>query len=114
MNIGNSMVLTAFLACSTVQAQTCSGGSDGGMDATGNQCNTPDSYLERTPAWTASARPVAGAATPAVRLRHTAVPRLVAAHRITPGPRQPLHPAIAPSRSAPVVVPRGDGERAPR
>ena len=25
----------------SLQAQTCSGGSDGGMDATGNQCNAP-------------------------------------------------------------------------
>jgi hypothetical protein len=31
-------VLSAF-ACVAAHAQTCSGGADGGMDATGNQCN---------------------------------------------------------------------------
>lgn len=34
------------LACASVQAQTCSGGSAGGTDATGNQCSAPDSYVD--------------------------------------------------------------------
>lgn len=34
-----SLSLAAILA-GPVHAQVCSGGSDGGMDATGNQCNT--------------------------------------------------------------------------
>ena len=29
----------------TANAQTCSGGADGGMDATGNQCNEPAVYV---------------------------------------------------------------------
>lgn len=33
-----SFVIAAAFAA-TVQAQVCSGGSEGGMDATGNQCN---------------------------------------------------------------------------
>ena len=31
----------AFGGAGSLQAQTCSGGSDDGMDATGNQCNAP-------------------------------------------------------------------------
>jgi hypothetical protein len=41
----NIVQLTAFavvLACAApAHAQVCSGGPDGGADATGNQCNTP-------------------------------------------------------------------------
>lgn len=34
------LFLTAWIAlASTASAQTCSGGADGGMDATGNQCS---------------------------------------------------------------------------
>jgi len=36
-----SFSLVAVLA-GPVHAQVCSGGNDGGMDATGNQCNTPN------------------------------------------------------------------------
>lgn len=36
-----SLVLAAVLA-GPLHAQVCSGGNDGGMDATGNQCNTPN------------------------------------------------------------------------
>ena len=36
-----SLSLAAVLA-GPVHAQMCSGGNDGGMDATGNQCNTPN------------------------------------------------------------------------
>lgn len=37
-----NLFLAAILLASgsTLQAQTCSGGPDGGMDATGNQCST--------------------------------------------------------------------------
>jgi len=35
-----SLSLAAILA-GPAHAQMCSGGTDGGMDATGNQCNTP-------------------------------------------------------------------------
>jgi hypothetical protein len=38
-----SLSLAAVLA-GPVHAQVCSGGSDGGMDATGNQCNTPNGF----------------------------------------------------------------------
>lgn len=37
-----ALLVTACIAfSSTVAAQTCSGGPDGGMDATGNQCSAP-------------------------------------------------------------------------
>ena len=39
-----SFSLAAVLA-GPVYAQVCSGGNDGGMDATGNQCNTPNEVV---------------------------------------------------------------------
>lgn len=33
-------IVAAFAIAGQASAQTCSGGPDGGMDATGNQCNT--------------------------------------------------------------------------
>ena len=41
-----SLSLAAVLA-GPVHAQVCSGGNDGGMDATGNQCNTPNEVANR-------------------------------------------------------------------
>jgi hypothetical protein len=42
MSVARTICLTIALACSGyLHAQSCSGGVDGGMDATGNQCNTP-------------------------------------------------------------------------
>ena len=39
MNIGHPLLLAACFACTAaIQAQTCSGGSGGGIDANGNQC----------------------------------------------------------------------------
>lgn len=32
-------IMAAFVIAGPASAQTCSGGADGGMDATGNQCN---------------------------------------------------------------------------
>ena len=41
MSVRRTIILTAALAlASPVGAQTCSGGADGGMDATGNQCGS--------------------------------------------------------------------------
>ena len=42
-----SWSLVAVLA-GPVHAQVCSGGNDGGMDATGNQCNTPNEVAFKT------------------------------------------------------------------
>jgi hypothetical protein len=55
--------LSAFV-CAAAQAQECSGGPGGGVDATGNQCSAPGRELdpaERTPV---VARIVAATATP--------------------------------------------------
>ena len=39
MNIGHPLLLAASFACTAaIQAQTCSGGPAGGIDANGNQC----------------------------------------------------------------------------
>jgi hypothetical protein len=35
--------LIPMFACAAADAQDCSGGADGGIDATGNQCNAPAS-----------------------------------------------------------------------
>ena len=39
------IVMAAMGIAPALQAQTCSGGPDGGMDATGHQCNPPDIAL---------------------------------------------------------------------
>ena len=36
---------TAIASSQSLHAQSCSGGADGGMDATGNQCNTHHTVL---------------------------------------------------------------------
>lgn len=67
--VGLGHVIAAAMVaafCGSVAAQTCSGGPDGGMDATGNQCNDvvqagveidPDSPYEHL-------KPVSSAPTP--------------------------------------------------
>ena len=39
---------TAIVFSQSLHAQSCSGGIDGGMDATGNQCNAPGSVMAYT------------------------------------------------------------------
>ena len=47
MHIVRRIGLAAILACSPpVYAQACSGGPEGGIDATGNQCDIPGDKLE--------------------------------------------------------------------
>ena len=47
MNIVYALGLaTAIASSQSLHAQSCSGGADGGMDATGNQCNTHRSVVE--------------------------------------------------------------------
>jgi hypothetical protein len=41
---------TIMLFSQSLHAQSCSGGTDGGMDATGNQCNAPGSVATHTTA----------------------------------------------------------------
>ena len=58
MSIRHLICALSMLAACTANAQVCSGGAGGGMDATGNQCNEPDRYPE-------SASPAADAMHPA-------------------------------------------------
>ncbi len=62
MNIGRTICLVvALTAAGSLHAQNCSGGPDGGMDATGNQCSTPTDVANYTTAsWVA---PLAQAST---------------------------------------------------
>jgi hypothetical protein len=49
MNIRRTLFLVvALTAAGSLHAQNCSGGPDGGMDATGNQCSTPTDVAENT------------------------------------------------------------------
>jgi len=49
MNTIYAFGLTAVIVFSpSLHAQSCSGGGDGGMDATGNQCNAPGSGMTYT------------------------------------------------------------------
>jgi hypothetical protein len=57
MNFIRKVLLAAAIAsASPVHAQSCSGGPDGGMDATGNQCNRPAAVAE----WVGAAEPKVG------------------------------------------------------
>ena len=52
-------IVAAFVIAVPATAQTCSGGPDGGMDATGNQCN----------AWVAASLPTSTEDVPGAALR---------------------------------------------
>jgi hypothetical protein len=41
------VVASALVWCAAAQAQECSGGAGGGVDATGNQCGADDQYVAR-------------------------------------------------------------------
>lgn len=46
MNLRQALIAAAALAiAASAHAHDCSGGNDGGMDATGNQCNEPGSVV---------------------------------------------------------------------
>lgn len=72
MNQLHALIAAAALVlAASAHAHDCSGGNDGGMDATGNQCNEPASVVA---AAQAPARPVAARpATAAARLAKTSV-----------------------------------------
>ena len=59
MSIRHVICALSMLGACSANAQVCSGGAEGGMDATGNQCNEPDRYPD-------SASPVVAAAAEAV------------------------------------------------
>jgi hypothetical protein len=56
----------ALVLAASAHAQDCSGGKDGGMDATGNECNQPAPIVAaaQPPAKSVSARPTIAAARP--------------------------------------------------
>ena len=53
----------ALLLAAAVQAHDCSGGAEGGMDATGNECSGPGAFVAAAPA-SAAAKPAVQAARP--------------------------------------------------
>jgi hypothetical protein len=51
MNLRHILTAAAgLLLAAAVQAHDCSGGTEGGMDATGNQCNDPATVVAAAPA----------------------------------------------------------------
>lgn len=71
MNLRHTVIAAAALMLAgAVQAHDCSGGAEGGMDATGNQCNDLAAVVAAAPAPAAvkagdqAARPAAAAARP--------------------------------------------------
>jgi hypothetical protein len=56
------LCFASAFACAAANAQDCSGGASGGVDATGNQCSTPGAAAA---AATLVARPAAAVAAPA-------------------------------------------------
>jgi hypothetical protein len=68
MNQLHALIAAAALAlAASAHAHDCSGGNDGGMDATGNQCNQPAPAVAvvQTPGKSLAARPANAAARPA-------------------------------------------------
>jgi hypothetical protein len=68
MNQLHTLITAAALVlAASAHAQDCSGGKDGGMDATGNECNQPAPIVPaaQTPAKSVAARPTTAAARPA-------------------------------------------------
>jgi hypothetical protein len=55
--------LSAFV-CVSAQAQECSGGPGGGVDATGNQCSIPGAAVDTSSPATELARPAAAISAP--------------------------------------------------
>lgn len=49
MRVRHVLCALSCLACAQVAAQVCSGGAGGGMDATGNDCNEPQSSAAADP-----------------------------------------------------------------
>lgn len=64
------LCLVSAFACAAANAQTCSGGADGGMDATGSQCSAPASGVDAAPP--ATAPTLAAAAKPGTAVNHAA------------------------------------------
>ena len=102
-----SLSLAAVLA-GPVHAQGCSGGSDGGMDATGNQCNTLNevaafatgsAIAPPTTRFTRMGNVPASAALSAIRLAKTSNQDSAATAMAAPASKK-LHAAPRPSMSA--------------
>ena len=85
MNFRHASLATAMLLLAAVaQAHDCTGGADGGMDATGNQCNTPAPVAVPAPA-EAPVKPAVQAERPAavaVRPARTTVRASTGAERL--------------------------------
>lgn len=64
---------TAMVFSQSLHAQSCSGGADGGMDATGNQCNTPGNIATRAVAPVAAQPVELNGKDSSVRIRPLAV-----------------------------------------
>jgi len=70
MNLRHTLIAAAALAfAAAAQAHECTGGTDGGMDATGNQCNDLTTVVAATPPAPASKQAEATVRAPALASR---------------------------------------------
>jgi hypothetical protein len=111
-----SLALAAVLA-GPVHAQMCSGGSsDGGMDATGNQCNTLDEVVASSSAAAIAApKPMTrgGSVRASISAVHPAVHYFVKTSSRSPAPTATAVPASSKLRAAaPPSVPAKTAETA--
>jgi len=100
-----SCIVIAFALATPLHAQTCSGGVDGGMDATGSACNSPIAAVpsDSTVATAKVGQRREGAA------GETSDPRLGAGSAAT---RPVLTNAAIPKRIAPLIHARGEASSA--
>jgi len=72
MTIRHLLCALSILAACSANAQVCSGGAGGGMDATGNQCNEPERNAAEAPDAADAMHPARRAATVAYESGHYA------------------------------------------
>jgi len=86
MNLRRTLLTTIFVALAgAAHAHDCSGGAEGGMDATGNQCSDNATQVAAVPASSAAGPDIRDARAPRTAARAPAKPEHLARARIAQG-----------------------------
>jgi hypothetical protein len=103
MNIVPTLFLAAVLA-GPAHAQVCSGGSGGGVDATGNQCNSPHDVAAYTTG-SGSVPPARATKSGGVHPSTLAVPPSIHPDKLSGPPSTPVVVAKSANRMASAAAP---------